>query len=71
MDEVRIVETPSEPIQPRVLRVEQAAEYLNVSRGTIYRELAEGRLPSVKIRTRVLIPEFALQRWLEEQVQNR
>lgn len=52
----------------RTFRPEEAAQYLGVSRSTVYREVAAGRLPSIRIRTRLLIPEFALDRWIEAQV---
>lgn len=52
----------------RMFRVTEAAAHLGVSPATVCRELAAGRLPSVRIRTRRLIPEYALDRWIEAQI---
>lgn len=53
---------------PCMFRAEEAARYLGVSRSTVYRELAAGRLPSVRIRNTTRIPQFALDRWIEAQI---
>jgi excisionase family DNA binding protein len=48
----------SEP--PRCLRVEEAARLLNVGRSTAYDLIRSGRLRSVKIGRRRLVPRDAL-----------
>ena len=40
--------------------IREAAEFLRVSARTVFRELAEARLPSVRVRHRRLIPWVAL-----------
>jgi excisionase family DNA binding protein len=46
---------------PRCLRVEEAARLLNVGRSTAYELIRSGRLRSVKIGRRRLIPREALE----------
>lgn len=46
---------------------EEAAKALGVSAATIYRMAAAGELPSRRLRSRLVIPKAALQRWLDEQ----
>jgi excisionase family DNA binding protein len=45
---------------PRCLRVEEAAHMLNVGRLTVYDLIRSGRLKSVKIGRRRLVPRTAL-----------
>lgn len=45
---------------PRCLRVEEAARLLNVGRSTAYDLIRSGRLRSVKIGRRRLVPREAL-----------
>ena len=42
------------------MSVDEAAEALGISRSTVYRELNAGRLPSVKIGRRRLVPASAI-----------
>lgn len=49
-----------EPRPERLLSVTQAAEALDIGRTLVYREIAAGRLRSVKIGRRRLIPETAM-----------
>ena len=42
------------------MSVDQAAEALGMARSTLYRELGAGRLPSVKIGRRRLVPASAI-----------
>ena len=46
---------------PRCLRVEEAARLLNIGRSTAYELIRSGRLRSVKIGRRRLIPREALE----------
>jgi excisionase family DNA binding protein len=46
---------------PRCLRVEDAARMLNVGRSTAYELIRSGRLRSVKIGRRRLVPRDALE----------
>jgi excisionase family DNA binding protein len=45
----------SDEKQPRVYSIHQAGRELNLSRATLYRLLAEGRIASIKIGSRRLI----------------
>ena len=49
-----------DPSVPRLLSVEDAAEALGLSRATVYKELAAGRLRSVRISRRRLVSTAAL-----------
>ena len=49
-----------DPAVPRLLSVEDAAEALGLSRASLYKELASGRLRSVRIARRRLVPASAL-----------
>jgi excisionase family DNA binding protein len=42
--------------------VNEAAQRLGVGPMTLYREIAEGKLPAIRIRDRVLVPKVVLER---------
>jgi excisionase family DNA binding protein len=46
--------------QRRVYSILEAAHVLNLSRATLYRLLAEGRIASIKIGSRRLIPRTSI-----------
>lgn len=48
-----------------VLSVEDVAKALGLNRNTIYREVRSGRIPSVRVGDRFLIPKAAFEKWLE------
>jgi excisionase family DNA binding protein len=48
--------------------VTEAAQRLGVGPMTLYREIAEGKLPAIRIRDRVLVPKVVLDRLVEEAV---
>ena len=52
--------TTTETAAPRLLTVKAAAKQLSVSEVWVRRQIANGHLASVKLGTRVLIPEAAL-----------
>jgi len=47
------------------LTVEEAAQRLGMTRKALYGHLAAGRIPSIKLGRRRLIPVQSLERWLE------
>lgn len=52
---------------PKLLRVSEAAEQLNVSRASVYRWIAEGRIPAVQLGGRgapLRVDRHALEEWL-------
>ena len=51
-------------IEPLALSITDAAASAGVSRSLVYKEMAAGRLASIKIRRRRLIPLDALHKWL-------
>ena len=57
--------TVAEHERPALLRPEEAASLLQVSRSKIYRLVADGRLPSVRLTGSVRIPRAALLELLE------
>lgn len=51
---------------PELYNISHAAEYIGVSRPTIYYMLARGILPVVEIDGRQYIPKTNLDKWLAE-----
>ena len=49
-----------DPEESPVLSVEDAAEILHIARGTAYRAVNDGLIPSIRIGRRVLIPTAGL-----------
>ncbi len=62
---------PTMPIEPLLVRVEEAARILSLSRSTIYEMLESGELPSVRRGTARRIPITALHEWIARQLQQR
>jgi excisionase family DNA binding protein len=50
--------------KPAALSIDHAARAAGVSRRTLYRELASGRLKAVKLGRRTLIPSDSFAAWL-------
>ena len=44
------------PIEPRALRINDAAAALGVGRSTLYKLMSEGKLATVKVAGRRLVP---------------
>ncbi|MDP9471760.1 MAG: excisionase family DNA-binding protein [Chloroflexota bacterium] len=57
----------SATLLPLLVRPEEAARLLNVSRPQLYQMLAANVIPSVALGRSRRIPLAALQRWVEEQ----
>lgn len=55
---------------PEICTPEQVADYLGVSRNTIYRWCAEGDIPSIKVRKVRRIKKSSLMKWLEDRENN-
>ena len=55
------------PMPPLLVRVEEAARMLSLSRSTIYEMMDCGELPSVRRGGARRIPLAALQAWVERQ----
>lgn len=51
--------------QPQTMTVAQAAEYVGVSRRTMYRWVDDKLVPVLRVRGIVRIPRQALDRWLQ------
>jgi excisionase family DNA binding protein len=54
---------PTEPAP--VLTVQEAADYLRISRGLAFAAVRDGSLPSVRIGRRILIPRRQLEALLD------
>lgn len=54
--------------RPLLLRVDDAAQLLGISRAKAYQLVSSGRLPSVKIDRTRRVPLAALERWIENQI---
>jgi excisionase family DNA binding protein len=59
---------PKAQIEPLLIRIEEAARILSLSRSTIYEMMDRGDLPSVRCGTARRIPLAALRAWVERQV---
>lgn len=52
---------------PEVMNIRQAAEYLGISSDTLYKYLAEERIPAFKLGNRWKFKKSVLDRWMERQ----
>ena len=51
-----------------LLRPQEAAEMLGVSRAKLYELLADGTLPKVRLGGSVRVPALALRRWVDKKL---
>jgi excisionase family DNA binding protein len=63
------VEAPA--ISPLLLSVQDTSRLLGIGRSQIYKLLASGELPSVKVGRLRRIPSHALHKWIERRMQNQ
>ena len=56
-------------VEPLLVRVEEAARMLSLSRSTIYEMMDAGELPSVRRGTARRIPVAALRAWVAQQTE--
>jgi len=52
-------------MKEKLLTIEDLAEYLNISRRTVYRLLKEGTLPGYRIGSHMRFRRGEIDRWLE------
>lgn len=50
-----------------LLTVKEAANLLRISRNLAYELVAQGRLPSICLGRRILIPRHGLERWIVQE----
>jgi len=55
----------AKPIQPRLLTVKQAGEYLGCSEASVYHQVSEGKLPVVRRDRRVFLDVRDLDRMID------
>lgn len=55
--------------QSLTLTVEEAGEVLGISRAHAYRLAREHRIPNIKLGKRVVVPRYALERFIEAELQ--
>ncbi|KLU61470.1 helix-turn-helix domain protein [Peptococcaceae bacterium CEB3] len=55
-------------IEKRTLTIAEAAEFIGISRSLAFRLVREGKLPTIQLYTKRLIPISVLEKWLEEQI---
>lgn len=58
--EIAVLAASNDPAPNRLLSIDAAARRLSVGRSRLYQELASGRLRSLKVGRRRLIPESAI-----------
>jgi excisionase family DNA binding protein len=62
----------NDPGQPKLLlTVQETAERLNISAGSVYRRIMSGEIPSIKIGALRRIPVHQLERYLDQLVSNQ
>ena len=59
-DEIAVEARPSEREPDRLLSIEQAARALSIGRTALYSEIGAGRIRSVKVGRRRLVPASAI-----------
>jgi excisionase family DNA binding protein len=68
--DIEKVPVPLEPTPERnikkTLSIKEAAEYLNVSKGTLYKYTSEATIPFYKVGSRILFKTEELDAWLKE-----
>lgn len=60
-------EQPKAAVEPLLVRVEEAARLLSLSRSTIYEMMDTGELTSIRRGTARRIPVAALREWIARQ----
>ena len=60
-------ETPAQP-EPLLVRVEEAARLLSLSRSMVYQLMDSGVLPSIRCGSARRIPTAALHAWIAQQL---
>jgi excisionase family DNA binding protein len=63
------ITTPKSSLEPLLVRVEEAARMLSLSRSTIYEMMDAGELPSVRRGSARRIPVAALREWVNQQTE--
>ena len=58
-------------MQPALLRITEAAEYLGISRTKCYELIQRGELKTLKIDTSVRVPRAELERWLSSELERQ
>lgn len=53
-------------MQRRTIKVAEAAEYIGVSKDTIYKLVREGEIPHIRLGKRILFRIESLEAWLQE-----
>jgi excisionase family DNA binding protein len=62
-----LVTPPSQSVEPLLIGVREAARLLNIGRDAAYALVREGRLRSVSVGRRVLIPRNELEAFVERE----
>jgi excisionase family DNA binding protein len=55
------------PAPPEVMNIRQASQYLGISPDTLYRYVAEEKIPGFKLGNRWKFKKTTLDRWMEKQ----
>ena len=58
-------------MQPALLRITEAAEYLGISRTKAYELIQRGELRTLRIDTSVRVPRAELERWLTAELERQ
>lgn len=60
----------SDKINPSLMDIEQAAQYLNISVSYIYKLVAKKGIPHVRIASKILFKQQDLDKWVEKRKVN-
>ena len=63
--ELAVQAAPPAPLPDRLLSVDEAADALGIGRSRLYEEVATGRLRSLKVGRRRLVPASAITAYIE------
>ncbi|MGB4405592.1 MAG: excisionase family DNA-binding protein [Sphaerochaeta sp.] len=56
---------------PRMMDYKQAAEYLSISVRTLTRQVEDGTIPYLRMRSKVLFDRHIIDNWIEQKMANR
>jgi len=53
----------------KLLRPDEVADRLNIGKRTVYKLIADGEIPALKIRSSLRVPDYAIEKYISKQMQ--